>query len=66
MDLPSRMHQVMQRSRSGVYVRNMSDISLFTLCTMLKGYDKVKSLKTNTTKVNFWQTKSSQTDIFVG
>ena len=33
---PSRLQQVMQRSRSGAYVKNISDISLFTICTMLK------------------------------
>ena len=31
---PSRMQQVMQRSRSGAYVKNMSNVSLFTLCSM--------------------------------
>ena len=40
---PSRFQQVMQRSRSGAYVKNTSDISLFTLCTMLKDEGKVPS-----------------------
>ena len=40
---PSRLQQVMQRSRSGVYVKNISDVSLFTLCTMLKDEGKVSS-----------------------
>ena len=29
---PSTLQQVMQRPRSGAYVKNISDISLFTLC----------------------------------
>ena len=40
---PSRLQQVMQRSRSGAYVKNISDVSLFTLCMMLKDEGKVPS-----------------------
>ena len=40
---PSSMQQVLQRSWSGAYVKNMSDVSLFTLCSMLKGGGKVTS-----------------------
>ena len=40
---PSKLQQVMQRSRSGAYVKNMSDVSLFTICSMLKGGGKVTS-----------------------
>ena len=40
---PSKLQQVMQRSRSGAYVKNISDISLFTLCMMLKDEGKVPS-----------------------
>ena len=40
---PSKLQQVLQRSRSGAYIENVSDFSLFTLCSMLKGGDKVTS-----------------------
>ena len=40
---PSRLQQVMQRSRSGTYVKNISDVSLFTLCMMLKDEGNVPS-----------------------
>ena len=40
---PSRLQQVMQRSRSGAYVKNISDDSLFTLCMMLQDEGKVPS-----------------------
>ena len=40
---PSRLQQVKQRSRSGAYVKNISDISMYTLCTMLKDEGKLSS-----------------------
>ena len=40
---PSTLQQVMQRSRSGAYVRGISDTSLYTLCTMLKDEGKLSS-----------------------
>ena len=40
---PSTLQQVLQRSRSGAYVKIMSDVSLFTLFNILKGGGKVTS-----------------------
>ena len=41
---PLRLQQVIQRSRSGAYVKNISDVSLFTLCMMFnKNEGKVLS-----------------------
>ena len=41
--IPSKLQQVMQRSRSGAYIKNISDISLYTLCMILKDEGKVPS-----------------------
>ena len=40
---PSKLQQVLQHSRNGASVKNMSDVSLFTLCSMFKGGGKVTS-----------------------
>ena len=56
---PSRMQLVMQRSRSGAYVKNMSDVSLFTLCSMLKGGEGSPLPSLNRFfKVNFQQIRT--------
>ena len=40
---PSRLQQVLQRSRSGAYVKSISDTAFFTICTMYKDNGNVSS-----------------------
>ena len=57
----------MQRSRSGAYVKNISDISLFTLWTTLKDEGKVPSLMIKKFELlNIWQTAPSLIDMYTG
>jgi len=46
---PSSQQQIMVRSRSGLYVKNVSDTAIFTLCNMLK-HNSGGRLKTVTIK----------------